>query len=58
MNEVSEEILKADIAGWKRGRAQLREQIARAIEQELDGDNPVWDRAIMVATSIAKGKKE
>lgn len=37
---------------------ELREQIARAIEQELDGDNPVWDRAIMVATSIAKGKKE
>jgi hypothetical protein len=35
---------------------ELREQIARAIEEELDGDNSVWDRAIMVSISVAKGK--
>ena len=34
--------------------SNLRETIARAIEEELDGDNSVWDRAIMVSTSVAR----
>ena len=37
--------------------SELREKIARAMEEELDGDSSVWDRAIMVSISIAKGKK-
>ena len=35
---------------------ELREIIARAIEGELDGDNPVWDLAIMTSTAVARGK--